>query len=143
MSYLSDFEHSFIEHTLALVDSYKGDFDVTLMINCLLGLLVLPKEQFLDHIPDEPLTALKKWGIDPSSIRCAGRPTQANPHPETLRGLVTNLRHAIAHFNVRPFPPTKDVDYFEYTNKAGLHAEVSIAEMRAFVRALSKHLASQ
>lgn len=143
MSYLSDFEKSFIDHTLRLVESYGGKFDTTLMVNCLLGLLVLPKEQFLEHIPDEPLSELKKWGIDPASIIDHGRSTKANPYPGTLRGLVTNLRHAVAHFNIKPIPATEEVQHFEYTNESGLHAKLSIAEMRSFVKSLSTHLANQ
>jgi hypothetical protein len=143
MSYLSHFEHSFVENTLALVDSYEGKYDATILVNCLLGLLVVPKESFLDVIPEEPLSSLKKWGINPDSIRNPGRPTKKNPNPETLRGLVTNLRHAVAHFNIRPIPATEEVHSFEYTNDTGLQAVISVLEMRIFVRALAKHLAAQ
>ena len=45
MSYLSDFERSFSDHTLQLVRGYEGPFDATLMVNCLLGLLVVPKDK--------------------------------------------------------------------------------------------------
>jgi hypothetical protein len=143
MSYLSDFERSFMDHTLHLVESYTGEYDVTLLLNCLLGLLVLPKEQFLQHIPEDSLSELSKWGISPSSIINPGRPTKTNPRPETLRGLVTNMRHAIAHFNVKPVPPTSAVKYLEYTNESGLKARVDVHEMRAFVSRLAEHLSKQ
>jgi hypothetical protein len=140
MSYLSDFEHSFVDHTLKVLQSYDGEFDATILVNCLLGLLVVPKESFLNAIPEEPLAQLHKWGIEPDSIKSPGRPTKANPNPATLRGLVVNLRHAVAHFKIEPIPATSHVHSFRYTNESGLEAVVSLKEMRAFVRALAMHL---
>ena len=68
MSYLDEFEHSFMQHTQEILHEYKGQYEATILINCLLGLLVVPKECFPNAIPDEPLSELKKWGIDPNSI---------------------------------------------------------------------------
>jgi hypothetical protein len=140
MSYLTDFEHSFVDHTLKVLQSYDGEYDATILVNCLLGLLVVPKESFLKAIPEEPLAQLHKWGIEPDSIKNPGRPTNANPNPATLRGLVINLRHAVAHFNIEPIPASSHVHSFRYTNESGLEAVVSLQEMRAFVRALAMHL---
>ena len=143
MSYLSNFEHSFLAHTLELVRTYRGEFDATLMMNCLLGLLIVPKEKFLQQIPEDSLEDLAKWGITPDSIKQAGQPTSNNPRPDTLRGLVTNLRHAVAHFSIKPIPATAAVHSFEYKNDSGLHAVISVAEMRVFVDKLSAYLASK
>lgn len=140
MSYLSDFEHSFVDHTLKVLQSYDGEYDATILVNCLLGLLVVPKESFLKAIPEEPLSELGRWGIEPSSIKNPGRPTKTNPNPSTLRGLVVNLRHAVAHFSIEPVPASSHVHSFKYTNDSGLEAIVSLKEMRAFVSALAQHL---
>lgn len=56
MSYLSDFERSFSEHTLAVVEAYSGEYDATLLINCLLGLLVVPKEGPCQHLTHHQVT---------------------------------------------------------------------------------------
>ena len=56
MSYNSNFERAFIERSLALVQEYKGPFDATLLLNCLLGLLVVPKKSCLAAIPLAPLS---------------------------------------------------------------------------------------
>lgn len=140
MSYLNDFEHSFVDHTLKVLQSYDGKYNATILVNCLLGLLVVPKESFLEAIPEDPLTELARWGIEPSSIRNPGRPTKTNPHPATLRGLVVNLRHAVAHFSIEPVPASSDVHSFKYTNDSGLEAVVTLKEMRVFVKALAEHL---
>lgn len=143
MSYLSNFERSFSEHTLRLVQDYKGPYDATLIVNCLLGLLVVPKETMLAAIPQDSLSDLPKWGISETAIKHPGRPTGTNPRPDTLRGLVANLRHAVAHFRVKPVPETGTVHSFDYKNDTGLHAVISVAEMRVFVSRLSEHLSKQ
>jgi hypothetical protein len=144
VSYLSNFERSFSEHTLAVVEQYEGEFDATLLINCLLGLLVVPKETVLHAIPATPLSELDRWGISPSSIKNPGVVRGKNdPDPKTLRGLVFNLRHAVAHFRIKPVPDHGEVQSFEFRNDRELHAVVSIDELREFVKRLSAHLKDQ
>jgi hypothetical protein len=144
MSYLSNFELSFSEHTLAIVEAYSGKYDATLLINCLLGLLVVPKETMLNAIPETQLSELEKWGIAPSSIKASGKSKGKNdPDPQTLRGLVFNMRHAVAHFNIKPMPSDGDVKAFEFKNDRGLNAVISITELREFVKRLSDHLKNQ
>jgi hypothetical protein len=143
VSYLSEFERSFSEHTLKIVQGYSGPFDATLLVNCLLGLLVIPKETVLQAIPEVPFSELPNWGISVTSIKSPGRPTKTNPKPETLRGLVVNLRHSVAHFRVKPLPAKGEVHSFEYTNDVDFHAIVPLSEMRSFVEKLSEHLSTQ
>jgi hypothetical protein len=125
------------------VQDYNGPYDATLILNCLLGLLVVPKETVLKAIPELPLSELPNWGISENCLKSPGRPTKTNPHPETLRGLVANLRHSVAHFRIKPVPDTGEVHSFEYKNDAGLHAIIPVTEMREFVRLLSEHLSKQ
>lgn len=140
MSYLSNFERSFSDHTLHLVRTYDGSYKATLMINCLLGLLIVPKETALIAIPEEPLSNLPHWGIRCKSIKCHGKPTKTNPNPGSLRGLVANLRHSVAHFRIKPIPSEGEVHSFEYTNRTGFHAIISLDEMRTFIEKLTEHL---
>ena len=144
MSYLDDFEHSFMQRTLEILRSYEGHFDATMLINCLLGLLVVPKEQFLEAIPLDPLHGLSKWGIRPASIKRIGRKTPKNPNPDTLRGIVYNLRNSVAHFRLKPNPSPQEVHSFEFTDrdKEGPHfrAVIKLHEMRNFVERLAAHL---
>jgi hypothetical protein len=141
MSYVGEFERAFMRHTLAIVRDYRGEFDATLLVNCLLGLLIVPKEDYLKAIPADPLDNLPNWGIQRSSIIAAGRVSPKSQVKVTnLRELVTSLRHAVAHFNVRPFPDHGEVRGFVYTNGIGLHARISLSEMREFVTRLAEHL---
>lgn len=126
------------------MEEYTGKYDATLLINCLLGLLVVPKETVLNAIPETPLTDLHQWGIAPSSIKAPGTARGAKePDPNTLRGFVANLRHSVAHFRIQPVPKEGDVTAFEFRNDRGLHAVVPLSELREFVKRLSAHLKAQ
>lgn len=140
MSYLSDFERSFSAHTLNILKSYEGPYDATLIVNCLLGLLVLPKETMLAAIPNTPFSDLPKWGISEICIKNSGRVTNNIQEPATIRGLVANLRHSVAHFRIKPVSTNGNVHSFEYKNDNGLNAVIPNIEMRQFLCILSEHL---
>lgn len=69
-------------------------FEVTQLINSLLGLLVFPQQAFFSSIPDKPLTQLEGegWPVPPV--------IGDFPDVDTLGDLVRYLRNAIAHFNI-------------------------------------------
>lgn len=69
------FERDFIVRTLKIIRQYEKyvpvseQFEVTLLINCLLGLLVLPKERCYVDIPDVPIEELEGWGLRADHIK--------------------------------------------------------------------------
>ncbi|GAB6141645.1 hypothetical protein JCM14076_23740 [Methylosoma difficile] len=140
MSYNSDFERAFIERSLALVQTYGGPYDATLLLNCLLGLLIVPKEACLASIPKDPIEQLHKWGIDPSSITEFGTATKPDEDPHNLRGLVCRLRNSVAHFRFRPEPEDGEVIAFHFHDKSGFKATVKLNELKSFVEILAEHL---
>ena len=73
MEYEPEFIRSFMKRTLAIARDYGGPFDATLLINCLLGLLIVPKETLIEKVPQEPFERLSEWGISPTSIRSIGK----------------------------------------------------------------------
>lgn len=140
MSYNSDFERAFIERSLTLVQEYKGPFDATLLLNCLLGLLVVPKESCLAAIPLTPVAELGKWGINPSAITSYGKSKGQDDNPQNLRGLVWRLRNSVAHFRFKPVPATGEVVAFSFEDQSGFQATVPLAELRVFVERLASHI---
>ncbi|MBD9619477.1 HEPN family nuclease [Pseudomonas sp. PDM07] len=102
MGNYTDLELDFIERTIALIEQYTiliqekpfaEQLNYTLTINCLLGLIVMPKERVMDYIPEEPLSRenLNKMGLIHSTI---------DSSITDLRDLIKNLRHSIAHFSI-------------------------------------------
>lgn len=140
MSYHSDFEQVLIQRSLELVQQYRGPHDATLLLNCLLGLLIVPKESCLESIPLDPVSELGKWGIAPDSIRKFGKADDGDGNPQTLRGIVWHLRNSVAHFRIRPIPEKGEVTAFEFSDRSGFLANVQLSELRTFVERLATHL---
>jgi len=140
MEFEKEFERDFMRRTLTLVKDYKGPYDATLLLNCLLGLLIVPKETSLKKIPTDSITDLNKWGISPDSIRNIGKKTKKNKNPDTLRGIVYNLRNSVAHFNFMPVDKNRVVKGFTFTNRSGFDAIIDVAQMRIFVEKLAAYL---
>lgn len=92
----------FAQRTLRNLDHIQelaaaGDetvYDVTQLWNSLLGLIVLPRERQIKLIPVTPMSEV--WTRGWPRISVSGPEYE----PETLRGFVTALRNAVAHFNV-------------------------------------------
>ena len=143
MQFEKKFERDFMRRTLKLVQEYTGPYDATLLLNCLLGLLIVPKETSLDKIPTDPISKLKDWGISPSSIKRFGKKTNANQYPDTLRGIVHNMRNSVAHIRVKPVHRSEQVKGFEFTDQSGFEASIDLDEVRVFVEKLANHLEQQ
>lgn len=140
MEYEPEFAKSFIRRTLEILEEYKGQYDATLLINCLLGLLVLPKETLLEKIPETPAISFSEWGINPGSIKNTGKCNYGHQHQLNPRQLTHRLRNAVAHFKVEPFPKKGEVQGFTFKDNHGFHAELTLEEIKAFVVKLSEYL---
>ncbi|QDT55950.1 hypothetical protein Pan44_39980 [Caulifigura coniformis] len=99
--YYEDLVKDFAKRTqrnLAVIRERRaaGDevYDVTQLINSMLGLLVLPKEHYYDRIPQTPLDELRDAGWPAPVV------TGEMPEPKDLRKLMALLRNSIAHCNM-------------------------------------------
>jgi hypothetical protein len=63
----TDFKKEFPKRTIDILDRHSSNekYDVTLLLNCLLALLVLPKEKFYNNIPEE---IPEGWGLTKKHI---------------------------------------------------------------------------
>jgi len=143
VEYDQDFARSFMKRTLELAKDYKGPRDATLLINCLLGLLIVPKEALLEKIPATEFESLLDWGVKPNSIKSVGQCSYGHEHRPNLRQLVHRLRNAVAHFRIEPIHRESKVDGFSFRDRNGFHAEVSLDEIKDLVTKLAAHLEVQ
>jgi hypothetical protein len=144
MSYNSDFQRAFVERSFLLIKEYKGPYDATILLNCLLGLVIVPNEQCFDSLPAKPLDALSEtWGIPSSAITRAGDYSSSPKHnpgnlPYNLRLFVRDLRNAVAHFCFSPIPETGEVESFKFwSERNGFAAEIHLEHLRTFVERLA------
>lgn len=128
-----------MRRTLEVVTDYRGPWDATLQLNCLLGLLVVPKEACINSIPLDPISDLANWGISPNSIEATGSHLDAT----TLRGVVRGLRNAVAHFRFAPIEELGQCTGFRFSDASGFRARITNIEMRDFVTRLAAFLADR
>lgn len=119
MGNYKDIEHDFIDRTMKLIAQYESilyrypfeqQYNYTLLLNCLLGIIVIPKETVFSHIPNPAITSelLEKMGLVNSSI---------NKSHKNFRDLISNLRNSIAHGSFKIVSNTDDflVDEIVFT----------------------------
>lgn len=135
-----DFSRDFVTRTLTIVKEYEGEYDASILLNCLLGLLIVPKEKWLDRIPSDPIEKLSEWGVNPKSIHSFGRCQCGKPFDPTLRHLVKSLRNSIAHFRIEPLASEGKCSGFKFSDKSGFKATVSLGELNDLVQRLASHL---
>ena len=69
MSNYKNQEFDFIQRTKSIIEQYdnfqiaeKDKFQVTLLLNCLVGLFILPQQHWFDNVPRE-LISKKEWEL--------------------------------------------------------------------------------
>ena len=154
---VSQFDYAYTRRTLELVhQSGAGPYEVTNLINCLLGLLLVPRDSVFAALPDVPVKGLQSWGITRNSIRkfSAGRKgngrngngrkrrSARNGHPDgpTLRQLVEQLRTAVAGGRLKPRIANNRFVGLELRDGKGFHMVLTTLELKRFVRKLAQYL---
>lgn len=109
-----DFAHR-TRHNLDVIRARQAQgeevYEVTQLINSMLGLLVLPKERYYQSIPTTSLEQLRADGW-PAPV-LDGEFKSA----KHLRDLVRLLRNSVAHFNVEFVAPHGEIDGVILSNK--------------------------
>ncbi len=90
-----DINTDIVERTLSIIDDFSGEFEVTLLLNCCVGLLVVPKEKHWGKVPKTVLTESNVlWGLDKSEI------TFGKKKNYSLNNIVRRMRNSVCHFNI-------------------------------------------
>lgn len=127
------FVKDFYKRTLKLLTSYDGEYDVAMMINSMVGLLVVPKEQYFrsKKVDDSYVDAalLKQ-------IQSLFRPSSEIDLTQILRC----LRNAVAHGNmvVKAEQPNNYGDPIKirailFSDRNGTSAEIPVDLLKKFL----------
>lgn len=119
MGNYKNFEPDFISRTIELIDQYyamieqldvpfEKQFNYTLTLNCLLGLIVMPKEREIRCVPKTRLTTEFKTSMGINHSRLPNSQT-------TLRRLIEMMRHSVAHFDI-DVESTDEHDLINFVN---------------------------
>ena len=132
---------TFISRTMQLLNQYQTsiigkvpkseEFEVTLLINCLLGLLIVPNEQCYNKIPLTDFVDLHSWGILPEYV------TLPDAQVNNLRQLVRLLRNCTAHGSVTPKGTGREIpDLIFEDNQSDFRAIIPEKNLKLFVTKL-------
>lgn len=140
MGNYKNLEIEFVDRSIKLIEQYAGlcnsfpfkeQYNYTLTINSMLGLIVMPKEKVVSFVPTTRLTNdfKKEIGLFESEVA---------ENITTLRDLIINLRHAIAHFDINVVSENEEnlIDYIEFkdTENDSTIARFRSNEMLAFLK---------
>ena len=151
MGNYDNLELDFIERTIRLIAQYtemikglefRDQLNYTLTINCLLGLVIMPKERVITFVPKEKLTnqAKESMGLFESDI---------HESISDLQELIRNLRNSIAHFDIEVISLCENnaIDIIEFKGTenqpeiiARFHAPEILPFLQHYVSGLSENL---
>ena len=136
MEYI-DFKKDFPERTIDILKNYKGKYEVTLLINCLTALLILPKERFYNQIPNVDIKNLNGWGLKKEHVRNV--PCTACGY--NLKDIVRRMRNAIAHMRIDTADDYNgNIEMVRFIDNGGFEVEIPVEDLKAFVIKLAEHV---
>jgi hypothetical protein len=147
MSHYKNQEFDFVDRTKLIIEQYDKlelaeaeKFEVTLLLNCLIGLLILPQQYWFDSLPTD-LVSQKDWGINSNHISTIKEETK------NVKDVARHLRNSISHYRFRAFEnksnnisSIKFEDYDPSNNKT-FEAIIPISSIRQFTTKLTNTFA--
>lgn len=102
MEYKEDQDIDFVERTKKIVEQYENHkeshglehYDITLLMNSFVGLLVIPKEVCLKQLNKEK--SLDSWSVKPESLN-----KWEGTEKKTLGNVVRHLRNSVVHYRFK------------------------------------------
>nr|WP_321375707.1 HEPN family nuclease [uncultured Bacteroides sp.] len=134
-------EKDFIERTKILLEQYEKTeinssekYEVSLLLNCCVGLLLIPKEESYDKI-NERLNLNDDWGITESDI------TIDNSNSKSVKSTLRHLRNSVAHGKFEFLPPKKgnQIERIEFKDNS-VTINIHVDQLKKFLYKLITQL---
>jgi len=148
MSYYKQQEFDFVDRTKQIIEQYdngiipteKEKYEVTLFLNCLVGLLILPQQKWYDDLPTN-ITTSNDWGIDEAEIKIIKNPN-LKEEDKTIANIARHLRNSVAHYRFEVFSDEKkEIQEIKFTDFKGkektFEAKISVESLRKFTEKLT------
>jgi hypothetical protein len=147
-------EYDFISRTKTILSQYDSFFDgkdknekyeVTLLINCFIGLLVIPQQHWFDYLPEEEIVG-NSWGINTNNVTYI-----RSGELKSVKEISRHLRNSVTHYRFRAFNDSKNeishvkfLDYTDHTeNVKTFEATISIANLKIFLTKFSSRMVDE
>jgi len=141
------FECDFILRTLKIIEQYETfvekkvpdaeKYEVTLLINCFVGLLILPHELHFKRNPSLSLIKLEEWGLPKDFVKSWG---EKKDNERDIREIIRHMRNSIAHLKIKPIGNGSDIISIRLwdTNTSGekitFEGEISVDCLKKFIK---------
>ncbi|MCJ7583724.1 MAG: HEPN family nuclease [Anaerolineales bacterium] len=146
MSEIMHFETEFVQRTRHILRRYRGKYKLSNVINCTLGLIILPNEM-LNH-SQNPIWEMPIGGIPEINnlrirrfepIKKKKRSGEIENFPKTLKIFLKKVRNGLAHQNIEPVNTNRIFTgiiirnyYGEGTSDLDLEIEFNREELEGF-----------
>jgi hypothetical protein len=127
-------EKDFVQNTLHILQNYHGPYGVTLLVNCLLGLIVLPREKDYNHISEKESVHFNDLGIEDEDIRSWGEGER------TAARFIKCMRNSIAHIQIESITKDGEIESLLFTDNSGFEAVLCIDKIKDIVKRLAAYI---
>lgn len=119
MAEMKEFNTEFIKRTIEILNncSDKTEYDTTLLINCLLGLLVHPIEDY----KDEKISNINQYKTNcVNKLReLSSKSIKTDPNNKDDQSIFRNIRNSVAHLNVELGSYKGTIESITFSNRIG------------------------
>lgn len=116
--------------------SFKDKYEVTLLLNCFVGLLILPQQYWFKYLPADIINQ-NDWGIDPSNILFI-----KTGEIKSVANIAKHLRNSVAHYRFKAFASDKseisEINFQDFDgNIKSFEATIPVNNLKLFVNQFS------
>ncbi|MGM5631322.1 HEPN family nuclease [Apibacter raozihei] len=147
MSYYKQQEFDFITRTRKILEQYNSlnlgneKYEITLFMNCLVGLLIIPQQHWYDKLPTNSIER-KDWGIAKEDI------IKIAKEDYSVKNVARHLRNSISHYHLKACESKGEISSFIFKDffnkKLTLNTkEISIEKLKKFVFTLCDYMLNE
>lgn len=133
-------EKDFVERTLHILENYDGPYGVTLLVNCLLGLIVLPKERDFNHVLQNKDLSFDDLGLEDGDILSWGK---IKEEERDVARFMRCMRNSIAHIHIESISAEGEIESLRFIDKSGFEAVMGIEKIKTMVKKFASCLAQR
>lgn len=150
MSNYKQQEFDFIHRTKSIIEQYNkfkisedDKFEVTLFLNCLVGLFILPQQHWFDNVSTK-LISEEEWGIKESHILFIKETETKN-----VKDIARHIRNSISHYRFKVFGNTdkkiSEIKFEDFNplNVKTFEATIPLSNFKIFVEKFSTALTTE
>jgi|JI9StandDraft_1071089.scaffolds.fasta_scaffold72833_2 hypothetical protein len=112
-------------HTIKKNNPFSKNYNITLFLNCFVGLLIIPQQHSIQCIPENELKkGIRKYGINPDDILVIKKKDKKNKGQlldeiKSFKNVAKHIRNSIAHNNFKVLSTLEKIDRIEFKDYLG------------------------